>query len=60
MKRDRLDWKFLRMRKKITLKEVAKHVGCSISYINKWENGHLHMNPEWEKRYKDYIENYSK
>ncbi len=56
--RDRLDWKFLRMRKKITLKEVAKHVGCSISYINKWENGFLYMNPEWEKAYKEFIENY--
>ena len=23
----------------ITLKDTARHVGCSISYINKWENG---------------------
>lgn len=56
---DRLDWKFLRMRKGITLKDVANFVGCSISYINKWENKHLHMNKDWEKKYKDYVKNYN-
>ena len=49
------EWKFMRMRKGLTLKQVAKHVGCSISYINKFENGYLKMNKEWGKIYKDLI-----
>ena len=51
------EWKFARMRKKITLKEVSKYVGCSLSLINKWENGHLEMPTENIKKYKEYIEN---
>lgn len=51
------EWKYMRMRKKIILKEVAKYVGCSVSLINKWENGHLEMPTENVKRYREYIEN---
>lgn len=54
-----MDWKFARMRKGIKLRQVAKKVGCSISYISKIENGDLKkINPIWEQEYKNFIQNY--
>jgi transcriptional regulator with XRE-family HTH domain len=50
----------LRKQKKITLKEVADFVGCSIAHISRWENDLNVMSDEKQQKYYQYIENTTK
>ena len=57
LKRQREQWKFLRMSKGITLDEVASFVKCHRTYINKWENAHINITDTKLEKYKEYITN---
>jgi transcriptional regulator with XRE-family HTH domain len=50
----------LRKQKKITLREVADYVGCSIAHISRWENDLNNMSDEKQQKYYQYIENTTK
>ena len=54
---DRRCWKLKRMGKAITLEEIAKYVGFSISMISKYENYKREMSDYKIELYKQYIEN---
>ena len=54
---DRRQWKLKRMGKAITLEEIAKYVGFSISMISKYENYKREMSDYKVALYKEYIEN---
>lgn len=55
---ERQTWKFNRMRKKIKLRELANCLNCSISFINKHENGHLTLDDARIEKYKRYIQEF--
>lgn len=45
------------MGKAITLKEVARYVGCSISTLSRYENNKRDITQLQKRLYKEYIEN---
>jgi transcriptional regulator with XRE-family HTH domain len=56
MNRDeRRYYKNLRQNKDIKLREVADHLGCSISWISQFERCKVNFTPEMLKAYKKYI-----
>ncbi|WP_404403851.1 helix-turn-helix domain-containing protein [Jeotgalibacillus malaysiensis] len=59
MTRKQIDKYFLmRKRKRITLKEIAAHIDCSISLISKFELGRHSMNEQKIIKYKQFIDAY--
>lgn len=46
-----------RIAKKITLKEIADEIGCSIALVSKYENEKRNMSSDKVKQYEEYIEN---
>ena len=46
-----------RIAKKITLKEIADYIGCSVALISKYENKERNMSSDKVKQYEEYIEN---
>ena len=58
--KDRWDWKILRMKKNITLREISNELCCSIAHVSKYENDKGEMIFEKVRAYKDYIKNYKK
>lgn len=55
MYKNRFEWKVERMKKKITIEEIADYIGCSGSLISLYENNKRGM--KWDKveGYKEYI-----
>lgn len=53
----RFGWKIQRMKKKITLREIAEKIGCSITLISKYENDERNMSIDKVKQYEKYILN---
>lgn len=47
----------LRRDKKITQKELAKHLGCSISMVSRFERDERNFNKKLEEEYYKYIKN---
>ena len=54
--RDR--YMLLRKKKKIKLKTIADHIGCSISLLSKYEKGTADMANEKVRRYRAFIDSY--
>lgn len=48
-------WKLLRVKKGIRIKQIAEYIGCSLSYIARYEKGVVNMIPKKVKMYKKYI-----
>lgn len=46
---EKLKWKMDRIKKKISLTEIAKALGCSHAHLSQWEN-----NPDWSMSYETY------
>lgn len=57
-KNRRLYYMIRRKEKNIKLKDVAKHIGCSVSILSRFENNVCNMSPDKERKYIEYIENY--
>lgn len=57
MNYNRFHWKMKRIAKKITLKEIADEIGCSIALVSKYENEKRNMSSDKVKQYEEYIEN---
>lgn len=49
-----------RRKKKITMTQIAKYIGCSQSLISRYETGDCKMSEIKINRYREYIDNYSK
>lgn len=47
----------LRRDKKITQKELAKHLGCSISMVSRFERDERNFSKQLEEEYYKYIKN---
>lgn len=56
---ERESYTALRRRKRIRLREVAKHIGCSVSLLSQYENGSNRILPDKVRKYKQYIEDYN-
>lgn len=54
---DKQDYFLLRRKKRITLTEIAKAIGCSQSLLSKHETSECNMCSLKIKKYKKYIEN---
>lgn len=48
--------RLLRLKKRITLTELAKVLKCSISHISNYENGRFGMSHKNKEKYKKYIQ----
>lgn len=46
-----------RFEKRIRIKELAKHIGCSASQISNFENGHNNFGYDKLMKYVNYIDN---
>ncbi|WP_234404918.1 helix-turn-helix domain-containing protein [Paenibacillus bouchesdurhonensis] len=55
---ERESYTAVRRRKKITLREIAEYIGCSVSLISQYENGSNRILPDKVRKYKRYIEDY--
>ena len=55
---NRKDWRIKRITKDIKLKEVAKAIGISDSYLCKYERGQCDLPVKLVEKYQKYIENY--
>jgi predicted transcriptional regulator len=53
------DWRMQRIANNIKLKDVAKAIGISDSYLCKFEKGQVKLNPFLVKKYQDYIREHS-
>lgn len=49
--------RFNRMKKKITISEIAREINCSAALINRYEHTGSGMSPENIKLYNEFIEN---
>ena len=49
-----------RRKNKITMTKIAKHIGCSQSLISRYETDDCSMSDLKKKRYREFIDNYSK
>ena len=49
-----------RRKKKISQSEIAKVIGASQSLVSRFETGDCEMSEQKIKRYREYIDNYSK
>jgi len=47
----------MRRKKKITLKELAEYIGCSISLLSLFENEKVDMDAIKRQKYRQYIIN---
>lgn len=52
---DKEEYKIIRKRNKITLKDVADYIGSDISTISRWENNKRYMSNEQVQRYVNFI-----
>jgi hypothetical protein len=52
---DRTKWRLERISRKITLTEIAKHIGKSISYVCAHENGRNTLTNQHYASYVNYI-----
>jgi transcriptional regulator with XRE-family HTH domain len=52
---NREEWRMKRLMKRITLTEIAKHLGCTHSLISMWESG-TQMAEDKVEAYIKYIE----
>ncbi len=57
-KNERMYWKLLRVKKGIKIKEIAEYLGCSLSYVARYEKGVVNMIDKKVKGYKQYINQY--
>lgn len=48
----------IRRKKKITLKQVADYVGCSISLLSLYENDKAILDKNKQIKYQEFITNY--
>lgn len=48
-------WKLQRIAKDITITEIAKKIGCSVSLISKYETNIANMDADKVKAYQEYI-----
>lgn len=44
-----------RRQKRITLKELSEHIGCSISLLSLYENNKVSLDTIKQQKYKQYI-----
>lgn len=52
---NRKSWKLKRISKDITITEIAKKLGCSVSLISKYETNTANMDADKVKAYQKYI-----
>lgn len=50
-----MQWKLLRISKKITLTEIAKKMNVSVSYLSQFESGKLQLSHKHMEIYCNYI-----
>ena len=55
---DRWEYKIKRMKKNIKLREIAKEIGLSVSYISQHENYKRNMDTQHVIQYKQFIDQY--
>jgi len=48
----------MRRKKKIVLREIAEHIGCSIAMLSLFENDKANLDLQKQILYKNYIMNY--
>ncbi len=51
-----MDWKLMRIKKKIKLNEMNDFVGCTYNMLSLFENGHSNMSEDKIIKYKEFIE----
>lgn len=56
---EREEYLLKRKRKKIRLKQIADHIGCSVALLSRWETGGYGIAEEKKRKYKDFIEKYN-
>ena len=54
---DKEEYKIIRKRKHITLKNVADYINADISVVCRWENNKRNMTQEQVKKYIEFITN---
>ena len=52
---NRKSWKLQRIAKDITITEIAREIGCSVSLISKYETNTANMDADKVKAYQEYI-----
>lgn len=57
---DKTELFLLRREKKIKLRDIAKHLDCSVSLLSRYENGKRGMSEEKIRKYKKFIINYKR
>ncbi|MED0678220.1 helix-turn-helix transcriptional regulator [Aneurinibacillus thermoaerophilus] len=55
---ERMYWKLLRIKKGIRIKQIAEYLGCSLSYVARYEKGVVDMIDQKVKGYRRYIKEY--
>lgn len=55
---ERMYWKLLRVKKGIRIKQIAEYLGCSLSYVARYEKGVVDMIDQKVKGYRRYIKEY--
>jgi transcriptional regulator with XRE-family HTH domain len=48
-----------RRRKKISMQQIAKQIGCSQSLISRYETGDVKMSDSKLQRYREYIDQFN-
>lgn len=54
---DKEEYKIIRKRKHITLKNVSDYIGIDASVVCRWENNKRHMSQKQVKKYIEFITN---
>jgi len=54
---DKEEYKIIRKRKHITLKNVADYIGADVSVVCRWENNKRNLTNEQVKKYIEFITN---
>ncbi|NEZ45457.1 helix-turn-helix domain-containing protein [Paenibacillus alvei] len=47
------EYRLMRIKKRIKLREIAEYVGCELSHVSNWERGKVNFS---KKRLQKYIE----
>lgn len=55
---ERMEWKLLRVKKGIRIKQIADYLHCSLSYVARYEKGVVTMIDKKINGYKKFIEQY--
>lgn len=57
-KKERDYWSGIRRMKRITLRQLARHLNCSYSLLSMFENNQCYMSEEKIEAYKEFIGKY--